>query len=849
MKQRSILVILAFSVMSAVLAGTSQAEEFTNTGPRPLTINLNDESGIVREITVRYVSGVQRFDEDGLPRGTAHIKGVTFSFGHQYPNNIFGMQISPAVSAQNASLISDALMSSGLFEFADVMMPLQQNAGPGDQWHTCPAGVPLTDACLDKQSWYLDAVAATTAWDDSSANTAHAVVAVVDSGKLDHPDLVGSLLPGYDFINRSYVTDPFGTVFYRDDDGYESGGDDRIGYDVDPTDQGQGRIEGQCTTSVGYGIDDDEKLVPIYHPAPARVSNWHGTAVASIIAATRNNNAGIAGVAPAVKIVPVRVLGRCIESDDPFNLVNGMIWASGGSVTGVPANTNPAHVVNLSLGSYYEEADSCPTVYREVIAAGIQRGSVFVASAGNDATKSIENHVPSNCPGVISVGAVGPPTGSTFSKASYSTASADVVAPGGDILTEYSQGILVASNTETGSLTTPVYQYKFGQGTSFAAPIVSALIAMAKTKYRTSADNARLTPAAMKEAVKFAATFGPQCIGCGNGLLTSTNLFNVLNSSTSPTVALSLNASGGPNTTSQGRVSWSAPLSNTWNPITSYLVKAYSAASGGSVIDTCTPSSLSQLSCFFDDLAENTTYYVSVTATATSSTESARTPFTTFRRAAAPTGVTVLADSGKAIISWNEVTDFGNFSGFGLYEVIAYTSQFGDSVVGSCYGNDSCEITGLKGGTEYWIAVSVVTGQHPGGSFESSRFAVTPKVVANIPSETPANNPAGNITAPAPATSANLPPASPTNSPASSTQPTLTSKVGRTVTSSTALKKVGIKVPKRAKVIVKASSNSRKVCQVVRGSVKMIRKGRCTVTITMTPVKGKSIRKNLVIVA
>jgi serine protease len=814
------LVVSALAVGTLGTTGVSHAQSLLLDAATEVNINIDGNEEVVREITVRYKPGVNRFNDDGAPNGTSHIAGVSFTFGNTYPNNIFGMRISPTVSTQNALKISDALMSTGLVEFADIMMPVETSEA--NQWHECLDDGAATDSCTNKQAWYIDAINATAAWNDSSANTAHAVVAVVDSGKLDHPDLVGNLLPGYDFIERSYITDFLTRIHYPV--GYESSGDGD-GYDDDATDEGQGRNVGQCKNEID---SFESNFDPIFRDAPEVNSNWHGTAVGSIIAATRNNNIGIAGIAPAVKIVPVRVLGRCVESDDPMNLVHGMMWATGGEVPGVPMNSHNAHVVNLSLGSYYPTADSCPTVYREVIAAGMQRGAIFVASAGNDATKSIENHVPSNCPGVISVGAVGKPTnGTTFSKAWYSTSGADVVAPGGETsVSDYSEGILVASNTETRSLTSPVYQYKFAQGTSYAAPIVSALIAMAKTKYRTVADNTRLTPAAMKQAVIHAATLGAQCVGCGNGLLTSTNLFNVLDSSTAPTVARSVSVEGR-FTVNQGQVSWVAPTSHAWNPVTSYVAKAYSAASGGVVIDTCSPTSLAQLSCMFDDLVENTTYYVSVTAATSNSTESTRTAFTTFRRAVAPGGVTVTPGSGKAIVSWNEVTDFGDFMGFGLYEAVAYTSQFGGTVVGTCYGNSNCEITNLTGGTRYWIEVSVMTGQHPGGSVPSARFAVTPSAAVVTPPGVPTN----------------------TNTQSPTSRPTMTSKVGKSVKASTVQKRAGVKVVKGSKVTLSVAASSRKVCRVTGGSIRMIRKGKCTVTITVKPKKGKSTKAKLTILA
>ena len=60
-----------------------------------------------------------------------------------------------------------------------------------------------------------------------------------------------------------------------------------------------------------------------------------------------NNKRGIVGVAPSTKILPVRALGMCGGYDS--DIADAMVWAAGGTVEGVPANSNPAKIINLSL--------------------------------------------------------------------------------------------------------------------------------------------------------------------------------------------------------------------------------------------------------------------------------------------------------------------------------------------------------------------------------------------------------------------------------------------------------------------------------------------------------------------
>ena len=781
------------------------------------------EEAVVRELTVRYLPGVPEVDDEGYPNGTRHIDGIQFSRGNTYPNGVLGLTVSPALTSKKAFEVAANILKTGMVEFADPMFPLRPDT-ESSQWQTCAPTGGTDDPCAAKQAWYLNAINASVGWNDSTANTPFAVVAVVDSGQLNHPDIQDNLLPGRDFIKKSFNVNTF-TEERVYSDGFESAGDgDEV--DADPTDMGQGRNEGQCRTNSGvYNL-----FQPTFNPAPARDSNWHGTAVASIIAAPRNNSTGIAGIAPAVKIVPVRVLGRCTETDDPSNLVNGINWAAGVSVEG-NTNANPAHVINLSLGSDTGIVDYCPHVYEEAINAAVARGSIVVASAGN-ASKPSREHTPSNCPNVISVGA----SNSSNALARYSNVDADFSAPGGQSETgDFSGMILLASNTETRSLTTPVYQYKFGQGTSYSAPMVSAMIALARTKYRTTADNARLAPAKMKEAAKYAATLGVQCNQCGSGVLTLSNLLSVIDPQAIPTPARSVAVQGGPNTTSQGLVSWNSPVSHQWNPITSYVARAYASSTGGSPVSTCSPESMSQLTCAFSGLEENTTYYASVVSIAATSVETTRSAFTTFRRAAAPTAVTATSGRGKVSLSWTQVSDFGDFNGYGLYEVVAYSSAMGGTAVGTCYGGDSCDIENLTGGVTYWFEVSAVTNQHPGGSIISTRVSATPTAAVN-------SSPSGN----APSSNTGNTPITQQPS-ANPVVQTATSKVGRSLTSATLLKAAKVKAVKGSTISYSIASADRRNCQVSGNVIRAVRKGTCRVTITQKPKKGQSIKSTVTV--
>lgn len=292
-------------------------------------------------------------------------------------------------------------------------------------------------------------------------------VAVLDSGITAHPDLDANVLPGYDFIAES--------AFSNDGNGRDS----------DPTDAGNWTVDNQCFTG-----------------SKATASDWHGTHVAGTIAAIANNNEGIAGVAPEAKIVPVRVLGACGGFDS--DITDGIIWAAGGSVRGVPANQNPAQVINMSIGS----EGTCTTPYRQAIAQANKRGSIVVVAAGNnnfDASKSS----PGNCEDVINVGA----TDKNGKRSYFSNygSRVDVSAPGGD-RRYWGGGIL--STLNAGKTAPGKADYAEYQGTSMAAPHVAGIVALMK------AVDPKLTYTQAKKALQ-STSQSVECdqSACGSGIV------------------------------------------------------------------------------------------------------------------------------------------------------------------------------------------------------------------------------------------------------------------------------------------------------------------------------------------
>lgn len=192
----------------------------------------------------------------------------------------------------------------------------------------------------------------------------------------------------------------------------------------------------------------------------------HGSHVAGIIGAKRNNNIGIDGVADNVKILTVRLVPDGDERDK--DVANAIRYAT----------DNGAKVLNMSFGKSY--AHNKQTV-DEAIKYAESKDVLMIHAAGND---SEDNDIEPNFPMKYYTNAKGDTTGVANN---WITVGATGLYPDTELLAEFSNygknsvdvfapGIKINS-------TVPDSKYKEEQGTSMAAPVVAGLAAMIRSYY------------------------------------------------------------------------------------------------------------------------------------------------------------------------------------------------------------------------------------------------------------------------------------------------------------------------------------------------------------------------------
>lgn len=235
-----------------------------------------------------------------------------------------------------------------------------------------------------------------------------------------------------------YYTEQVNYNLNKDFNGREPVGDDP--YDITDVDYGNGNPMNR--------VEDES----------------HGTHVAGIIAAERNNGIGVNGVANNVAIMSIRAVPNGDEYDK--DIARGIRYAV----------DNGARIINGSFGKSF--SPNAQWVY-DAIKYAADNNVLFVHAAGNDGT-DLDNPINANFPNdqvnngpeiadnVITVGALNPKYGSELvaSYSNYGKINVDIFAPGTDIYSTY-----------------PNNDYEYSPGTSMAAPGVAGVAALVMSQY------------------------------------------------------------------------------------------------------------------------------------------------------------------------------------------------------------------------------------------------------------------------------------------------------------------------------------------------------------------------------
>lgn len=397
---------------------------------------------------------IVKYKNNSRSKSLNHSKDRAIEMG-----KAFGVELSyKRTMSGGAEVLSlDMTQSKQLsrFEVQDMLNELNKRADVEyaeiDAWMV-PFATP-NDTSYNTQWHYFEnagGMRLPAAWDTTTGSSS-VTVAVLDTGYRPHADLAGNVVGEYDMISSTAVSV------------------DGNGRDGNAQDPGDFSAANECRPNT-----------------PARNSSWHGTHVAGTVGAVSNNNNAVAGVAWDVNLVPVRVLGKCGGSLS--DIADGIRWAAGLNVAGVPNNPNPAEVINMSLGS--SQPGACSNTYQSAINAAVNAGTTVVAAAGN--SNSSSGFSPANCNNVISVAATNRDGGRAY-YSNYGT-TIDVAAPGGDAcmppgegapqsLADCRGGVWTPANmvqsTHNSGTSTPGNDIVAGlQGTSMASPHVAGLAAL-----------------------------------------------------------------------------------------------------------------------------------------------------------------------------------------------------------------------------------------------------------------------------------------------------------------------------------------------------------------------------------
>ncbi|MGD1714389.1 S8 family serine peptidase [Dapis sp. BLCC M172] len=374
---------------------------------------------------------------------------------------LLSVQPSQAIAASSCSLCYDC---GGKWPTFSGVIPTREDAMPYERGSACsgdltptsdtspylccqeqgetppPSEATPNDSMYDQQ-WGYENIGMPAVWGTTSTQTVTGVtVAVIDDGVYagGHPDLPPRSTNNARFLN--------------------SGAD------------------------IGTGVDAAD--------SPPSQAVHHGTHVSGTILATTNNTTGVAGTPwnqssnNGVNHISVRVLGST-GSGTFSDIIDGIYYAAGITNSHGLSSSEPADIINMSLGG----GGNCSPTLENAISQAVAAGSAVIVAGGNAGNNNPQQ--PASCPSVtLTVGA----TDINNQLASFSSYGFnDLSAPGVNILSTY-------RNPDYDSL----------NGTSMATPHVSGAATVLLQK------NPSLSPAQIKALlVNNAESFGDSRMGTG----------------------------------------------------------------------------------------------------------------------------------------------------------------------------------------------------------------------------------------------------------------------------------------------------------------------------------------------
>ncbi len=445
----SLLVILAI-VLPAQLCWLAPAAAETAPTARVI-VTFKADSAIARQQVLGSSSRAESAGQRSTER--AGVLGARVGLSLRGGANVSDRTQVVLASGISSAQLAEKLAADPDVESVTIDVRRHRYSAPNDPLYA--AGQPATPGPVVGQ-WYLrapsgevkSAIDAEAAWAITKGKSS-VIVAVLDTGvRFDHADLKAKLLPGYDMISDAVIAG------------------DGDGRDADASDPGDyiSAADKAANPSTFDGCDVED-------------SSWHGTQTASLVGAATDNGIGMASIGRNVRVLPLRVLGKCGGYDSDIQAA--MRWAAGLDVPGVPSNPTPAAVISMSLGS----DGACSSAYVSVVNEVTAAGTLVVAAAGNSAGRAVGT--PANCPGVMAVGGLR----HVGTKVGYSDLGPQVAisAPAGNCVnidpgSPCLYPIVTALNAGT---TVPVAKSSiysdatnFSAGTSFAAPLVAGTAAL-----------------------------------------------------------------------------------------------------------------------------------------------------------------------------------------------------------------------------------------------------------------------------------------------------------------------------------------------------------------------------------